>query len=74
MKKYLEEGKQYLKEHKIFTFVNSNGLVEEWANEARDEVLGNVKKDYVKCLKEIKRVEGELKIVNDELTRTPTAA
>ena len=73
MKKYLAEGKQYLKEHKVFTFVNSNGLVEEWANEARDEVLANVQKDFVKCLKEIKRVEGELKKVNDEIS-TATAA
>ena len=74
MKKYLVDGLEYLKEHKTFTFVNSNGLVEEWKNEARNEVMGNVKKDHVKCLKEIKRVEKELKKINDEISPklTPT--
>ena len=72
VKKYLEESKEYLKEHKVFTFVNSNGLVEEWNNDARDDVLKNIKKDFTRCLKEINRIETELKSVENELSTTST--
>ena len=74
VKKYLSESKQYLKEHDKFTYVNSNGLVEEWNNVARNDVLRNIKKDFVRCLKEIDRVERELKKVNDELSPTTATA
>lgn len=70
VKKYLEESKQYLEEHKVFTFVNSNGLVEEWDNAAASDVRKSLKKDFARCLKEIKRVEKELKIVEDELSKS----
>jgi len=74
VKNYLEDSKRYLDEHKTFTFVNSNGLVEEWSNEASEDVRKNLKKDYTKCLKEIKRVESELKKAEDELSRPNTPA
>ena len=74
VKKHLEDSKTYLEEHKVFTFVNSNGLVEEWDNAAADDVRKSLKKDFTRCLKEIKRVEAELKKVNDELASTNTAA
>ena len=67
VKKYLSESKIYLEEHDVFTYVNSNGLVEQWDNVARDDVLKNIKKDFVRCLKEIKRVEKDLKQVAEEL-------
>ncbi len=70
VKKYLEDSKKYLEEHKTFTFVNSNGMVEEWSNEAADDVRKNLKKDYSRCLKEIKRVEKELKVVEDEIAKS----
>jgi hypothetical protein len=67
IKEYLTDSKRYLKEHNVFTYVNSNGLVEEWDNVARDDVLKNIKKDYTRCLKEIRRVKAELKMVEGEL-------
>lgn len=72
LKKHIEDSKTYLEEHKVFTFVNSNGLVEEWDNEASDNVRKSLKKDFAKCLKEIRRVETELKVVTDELAPTNT--
>lgn len=73
VKKHLEDSKTYLEEHKVFTFVNSNGLVEEWDNEAADDVRKSLKKDFTRCLKEIKRVEKELKTVEDELSKSAAA-
>jgi hypothetical protein len=72
VKKHLEDSKTYLEEHKVFTFVNSNGLVEEWDNEAADDVRKSLKKDYTRCLKEIKRVEAELKLADAEFNGTST--
>lgn len=66
-KKMLRESNDYVKAHKVFTFVNSNGFVEEWKNDSRDDVLRNIKHDFVGCLKEIKRIEKELKQVNNEI-------
>jgi hypothetical protein len=66
-KAILREGYTYTKEHKVLTYVNSNGHVEEWANEARDDVMRNMKKDFVQCLKEITRVEKELKQTSNEI-------
>lgn len=63
----LQEAKKYTEEHKVLTYVNSNGLVEEWENTARDDVLRDIKKDYIACLKEIKRVEKELKEVEKQV-------
>ena len=74
VKKHLEDSKTYLDEHKVFTFVNSNGLVEEWDNAAASDVRKNLKKDFTRCLKEIRRVETELKAVTDELASTNTPA
>lgn len=67
LKKHLEDSKTYLEEHKVFTFVNSNGLVEEWGNDAADDVRKSLKKDYTRCLKEITRAEKELKQVEEEM-------
>lgn len=69
IKKQLKEAHTYSKEHKVFTYVNSNGMVEEWANETRDELLKNIKKDFVACLKTMKKVEDELKEVNSEISK-----
>jgi hypothetical protein len=49
-----------LEENKIITFVNSNGLVEEWKNEARLELLEGIEKDFVTCLKKLKSAQKEL--------------
>jgi hypothetical protein len=56
----LKDGKKYLEENKIITFVNSNGLVEEWKNEARLELLEGIEKDFVTCLKKLKSAQKEL--------------
>ena len=70
---YLVDSKQYLKEHKVFTYVNSNGLVEEWTGASIKELMGKVQKDLVKGRKELKRVMKELQKVEDELATTATA-
>ena len=66
-KQKLSEAKDYVTEHKTFTYTNSNGTTEEWANDARDDVLKNIQKDFVHCLKEIERVETELKTIVSEM-------
>lgn len=60
IRKKLREAYDYTKEHKEFTYVNSNGFVETWENNARDDLLAGLKKDFVKCLKLIREVEDEL--------------
>ena len=67
LKQKLKESREYTEEHKVLTYVNSNGTVDEWANEARDDILAQIKKDSVKCLKEIKRVNAELKTVYEKI-------
>ena len=71
VKQKLKESKEYLSSDtsKVLTYVNSNGMVEEWSNAARKELQNNVKKDWVACLKKIKFAESELKNVNDEIDR-----
>jgi hypothetical protein len=74
-KQRLSEAKEYVTEHKTFTYMNSNGTTEEWANDARDDVLKNLQKDFVHCLKEIDRVETELKAIISEMEKNkPTKA
>lgn len=67
----LKEGKDYLEseDSKTLKYANSTGMVEEWSNEARGELLENVKKDFVTCLKKIKAAEKELKKVNAEIKK-----
>jgi len=67
----LKEGKDYLEseDSKTITYANQTGMVEEWSNEARGELLENVKKDFVTCLKKIKSAEKELKKVNAEIEK-----
>lgn len=67
----LKESKDYLEseDSKTIKWANSNGMVEEWSNEVRGELLENVKKDFVTCLKKIKSAEKELKKVNDEISK-----
>ena len=60
IRKKLREAFDYTKEHKEITYVNSNGFIESWENTARRELLDNLKKDFVKCLKTIKEVEAAL--------------
>jgi hypothetical protein len=69
----LKESKEYLETHDVLQFPNGNGQMETWSNEARDELLEGVKKDFVTCLKKIKSAEKELKKVNDEISKTLTA-
>jgi len=75
VKKKLKEAKEYLSsdESKKFTYVNSNGFVEEWDNNARAELTENVEKDWKTCLKKIKSAEKELKKVNGEIDKTLAA-
>jgi hypothetical protein len=70
----LKESKDYLEseDSKTLTWANSTGMVEEWSNEARGELLENVKKDFVTCLKKIKAAEKELKKVNGEISKVLT--
>lgn len=67
----LKESKEYLNspQSKTMTYVNSNGLVEEWSNDAREELIEHVQKDWVTCLKKVKAAEKELKKVNDEISK-----
>jgi hypothetical protein len=65
VKKHIQDSKEYLKDHREFTFVNSNGMVEKWDNHAFEDLKKSLKKDFVRCLKEIRRVEAELKTVSD---------
>lgn len=72
----LKESKDYLEsdDSKTLKWANQTGMVEEWSNEARGELLENVKKDFVTCLKKIKAAEKELKKVNDEISKVLTAS
>jgi hypothetical protein len=69
VRQHLKDSKDYLDSHKQLTYVNGNGLVEEWDNVSRDELLENVKKDFVTCLKKIKAAQKELKKVNAEISK-----
>lgn len=69
VRQHLKDSKEYLETHEKLTYVNSNGLVEEWNNVSRDELLKNVKKDFVTCLKKIKAAQKELKKVDDEINK-----
>jgi hypothetical protein len=72
----LKESKDYLEseDSKTLTWANSTGMVEEWSNEARGELLESVKKDFVTCLKKIKAAEKELKKANDEINKVLTSS
>lgn len=69
VRKYLKESKEYLENTDKLTYVNSNGLVEEWDYTSRAELLENVKKDFVTCLKKIKEAKKELKKVDAEINK-----
>ena len=69
VRQHLKDSKEYLETHDKLTYVNSNGLVEEWDNVSRGELLENVKKDFVTCLKKIKAAQKELKKVDDEINK-----
>ena len=64
----LREAFDFTKEHKELTYVNSNGFVERWENNARDDLLKNIRKDFIACLKAIREVEDSLKKVEDEIS------
>lgn len=66
----LREAFDFTKAHKELTYVNSNGFVERWENNARDELLRNIRKDFVSCLKAIREVEDTLKKVEQEISST----
>ncbi len=70
VKDKLKSSKDYLKDHKVITFVNSNGMVEEWSNDARKQLLDELKKDWVACLKKIKAAQKELDKVNEEINKS----
>lgn len=69
IKQKLKESKEYLKTEQKITFVNSNGMVEEWTNDSKTALEKSVQKDWVTCLKKIATAETELKKVNDEISR-----
>jgi hypothetical protein len=69
IKQKLRESKEYLKTEQKLTFVNSNGMVEEWDNVARQGLEKSIQKDWVTCLKKITVAEAELKKVNAELNK-----
>lgn len=70
----LKESKDYLasEDSKVLTYVNSNGLVEEWDNVSRNELTESVEKDFVACLKKIKSAEKELKKINAKIDKVLT--
>jgi len=61
MRKNLRESYKYTKGQSVIKFVNSNGHVEEWANESRIELMQNILSDYKECCKSLKLIEDELK-------------
>jgi hypothetical protein len=67
----LKESKEYLASDasKTLTYVNSNGLVEEWDNVSRQELTESIEKDFKTCLKKIKLAEKELKKTNDTINK-----
>jgi hypothetical protein len=67
----LKESKDYLatEDSKTLTYANSTGMVEEWSNEARDDLVKKINKDFVTCLKKIKSAEKELKKTNAEIDK-----
>ena len=67
----LKESKDYLasEDSKTLTYANSNGMVEEWSNEARDDLIKKVNKDFVTCLKKIKSAQKELKKTDAEINK-----
>lgn len=69
IKQKLREGRDYLasEDSKKFTYVNSNGFVEEWDNNARAELTENIENDWKTCLKKIKSAEKELKKIENEI-------
>jgi len=69
VKDKIKSSKEYLKDNKVITFVNSNGLVEEWKNEARTELLREMQKDWVTCLKKLKSAQIELDKVTEEINK-----
>jgi hypothetical protein len=60
LKQKLEESYKYTDEHKVLTYVNSNGDIDEWSNESRVELMQNIKDDLDKCNKAIEETEVEL--------------
>ena len=71
----LKESKDYLasEDSKTITYANSTGMVEEWSNEARDDLIKKVDKDFVTCLKKLKSAEKELKKTNAEIDKVLAA-
>ncbi len=64
IKAKVKDGLEYMKTTKVLTFVNSNGLVEEWNDVRRNDLLKSLKKDHVRCLKEVKRLTEEIEKLN----------
>ena len=71
----LKESKDYLatEDSRTLTYANSTGMVEEWSNEARDDLIKKIDKDFVTCLKKIKSAEKELKKTNAEINKVLAA-
>lgn len=60
MKKKLRESYNYTKEHKTFEYVNSNGTVDVWENDVREELMKDIVKDYWNVLRLLKDGKQEL--------------
>lgn len=65
----LKSGRDYLKDNQTITYVNSNGLVEEWKNESRLELMEEMKKDLETCHEKLKEAKAELEKVNREIAK-----
>lgn len=62
LEKKLTEAKEYSSRN-TFTYVNSNGLIEEWANNAKDTLVENLNKDLAECSKAIKQTEEDISVL-----------
>jgi hypothetical protein len=60
MKKKFKEGYEYTKSHKTFEYINSNGTVDVWENDSREELMANIRKDYKQCVRLLRQGKEEL--------------
>lgn len=60
MRQKLKESFKYTKANKVIKYVNSNGMVEEWENTSREELMSSILSDYKMCLKAIRELKEEL--------------
>jgi hypothetical protein len=57
----LDEAHEYFEDEKNLTFVNSNGLVEEWPNTVRKQTQKAINKDLKKAVKYLAEIDEMIK-------------